>query len=41
MYGVNVGCLDDATDEELAHAPITCVDGRNDRQGPPEFFAHL
>ena len=41
MYGVNLGCLDDVSDAELASAPITYVDGRNDRQGAPEFFLHL
>jgi hypothetical protein len=42
MYGVNLGCLEDVTDEELANAPITWVDGRNDRwQSAPEFFRHL
>ena len=42
MYGVNLGCLDDVTDEELAGAPITYVDGRSDRwQSTPAFFAHL
>jgi hypothetical protein len=42
MYGVNLGCLEDVTDAELARVPITCVDGRNDRwQSPPEFFGHL
>ena len=42
MYGVNLGCLDDVSDEELANAPITYVDGRNDRwQSVPAFFAHL
>jgi hypothetical protein len=30
FYGVNVSCLDDASAEELANAPITYVDGRND-----------
>jgi hypothetical protein len=42
MYGVNLGCLDDVSDTELAQAPITHVDGRNDRwQSAPEFFSHL
>jgi hypothetical protein len=42
MYGVNLGCLDDVSDEELSKVPITYVDGRNDRwQSTPEFFAHL
>lgn len=30
FYGVNVTCLDDVTDQELAAAPITYLDGRND-----------
>jgi hypothetical protein len=41
MYGVNLGCLTDVSDEELSHLPITYVDGLNDRQNTPEFFAHL
>jgi hypothetical protein len=41
MIGVNLGCLDDASDEELAAAPIVYVDGRADRFGPPAVFAHL
>lgn len=41
MYGVNLGCLDDVSDEELSRLPITYIDGRNDRHGAPEFFAHL
>ena len=41
MYGVNLGCLDDVADEELARIPITYVDGRNDRFAPPAYFSHL
>ena len=41
MYGVNLGCLSDVTEEELSRLPIVYVDGRNDRQSSPEFFGHL
>ena len=42
MYGINLGCLTDVSDEELSRLPITYVDGRNDRwQSPPDFFVHL
>lgn len=42
MYGVNLGCLSDVTDEELSRLPITYVDGASDKwQNSPEFFAHL
>lgn len=42
MVGVNLGCLDNVSDEELANAPITYVDGRdNSWQNTPVFFAHL
>lgn len=30
FYAVSVTCLDDASDEELAAAPATFIDGRND-----------
>ena len=42
MYGVNLGCLEDVSEEELSKLSITYVDGRNDRYPEaPEFFAHL
>jgi hypothetical protein len=42
MYGVNLGCLEGVSEEELSKIPITWVDGMNDRwQHAPEFFAHL
>ncbi len=41
MYGVNLGCLDDVSDEELSRVPVTYVDGRNDRFAPPASFSHL
>jgi hypothetical protein len=31
FYAINVACLDDAMDENLAQAPITYENGRNDR----------
>jgi hypothetical protein len=38
FYAVNVACLDDTTDEELAQAPVTYENGWNDRwdQAPAE-----
>jgi hypothetical protein len=42
FYGVNLGCLDDASDAELAGAPITYLDGRNDNwDAPPVETRHL
>ncbi len=41
MYGVNVGCLEDVGDEELAGLTVTYVDGLHDRFAPPEYFKHL
>jgi len=29
FYAVNVACLDDASDAELAETPVRCEDGRN------------
>jgi hypothetical protein len=42
MVGVNLGCLNDVSDEALANAPVTFVDGRsNNWQQAPALFAHL
>jgi hypothetical protein len=41
MYGVNIGCLEGVTEEELSCIPVTCVDGANDRFAPPTHFSHL
>jgi len=41
MYGVNIGCLEGISEEELARIPVTHVDGINDRFAPPEHFSHL
>ena len=42
MYGVNIGCLEGVSEEELSRIPIVYVDGMNDRwQHAPEYFSHL
>ena len=42
MYGINLGCLNDVSDEELSRVPITYVDGLHDRWNrAPEFHQHL
>lgn len=42
MYGVNLGCLEDVSDEELSRIPITYVDGLNEQWAQaPVFFSHL
>ena len=41
MVGVNLGCLEDVSEEELARMQIVYVDGRNDSQAAPQFCAHL
>jgi len=42
FYGVSVSCLDDASIDELANAPITYIDGRNDNwETPPAETRHL
>ena len=41
MYGVNVGCLEGVSEEELSRLPITYIDGREGKFSAPEFFGHL
>jgi hypothetical protein len=42
FYAVNLACLDDATDEELASAPVGYEDGRNDNwEAAPRVTRHL
>lgn len=42
FYAVNVTCLDDVTPEELASAPVTYLDGKNDEwEVPPAETRHL
>jgi len=41
MHGVNLGCLEGVSEQELSRIPITYVDGLNERMTPPEYCAHL
>lgn len=42
FWAVNVACLDDATEEELAAAPVIFEDGKRDRQDrAPKVTAYL
>lgn len=42
FYAVNVACLDNATAEELAEAPVVYEDGRNNNwESPPAKTRHL
>ena len=41
IYGVNLGCLEDVTAEELAAAPIIYIDGKHDRNSAPPITSYL
>jgi len=42
MYGINIGCLEGVSEEELSRIPVSYVDGLNERwQNVPEFVSHL
>jgi hypothetical protein len=41
IYGVNLGCLENATPEELAAAPIVYIDGQHDRHTAPTITSYL
>ena len=41
-YGVNIGCLQGVSEEELSKIPVTYVDGLHDKWATrPEFCRHL
>ena len=42
IYGVNLGCLDDATPEDLAAAPVVYLDGAHDAwDRAPAVTSHM
>ena len=40
MYGIDIGCLDGVSEEELSRIPVTCIDGADDRFAAPERLSH-
>jgi hypothetical protein len=41
MVGINIGCLEGISEEELSKIPITYVDGMHDSPERPAFWSHL
>ena len=41
IYGVNIGCLDGLTPEELGALPIVYIDGMHDSQSAPAITSYL
>lgn len=42
MIGVNLGCLEGVSEQQLSQIPIVWVDGLHDRwDQPPEYRSHL
>ena len=41
MIGVNLGCLEGVSEEELSRIPVVRIDGMHDRFEPPAFPSHL
>jgi hypothetical protein len=41
MIGVNLGCLEDVSDEALSRVPVIHIDGRNDAMAPPADGSYL
>lgn len=41
IFGVNLGCLDGVTPEELAVAPIVYIDGKHDKHAAPPITSYL
>jgi len=41
IYGVNLGCLEGVTAEELAQAPVVYIDGKHDKHSTPPVTSYL